>query len=388
MIRKFQGRSAPSARSARGFTLAELLIVIAIIGLLSSMALVTLYGVQQDTRERSTRATVTRINEIVMARFESYRTRPVPVRIPPRTPPQTAGELRLLAIRQLMRMELPDRVTDVTDGPVVLIAGSVQAVMTPPPLWTAYRRRAESIVGPQWDQDDGTHPPGTWNTLHQGAECLFMILATYRDGDSTGLDSFSESQIGDVDGDGMPEILDSWGRPIEFLRWAPGYRAYPGPDQQWGTAGVDDDSNAIVDDSAEAGWPGTDDVASPSDIQSGNAYMSPDYLDPLKLDYRWNDGDPFNDPFALYPLIFSAGRDRQYDLITETPESLFHYINTTDTMTGNPYPNDPYFILNSTPPSDPNAILQMGKPYDASDPPDGINYADNITNQTLAVGAR
>lgn len=381
MIRKFQGRSAPSARSARGFTLAELLIVIAIIGLLSSMALVTLYGVQQDTRERSTRATVTRINEIVMARFESYRTRPVPVRIPPRTPPQTAGELRLLAIRQLMRMELPDRVTDVTDGPVVLIAGSVQAVMTPPPLWTAYRRRAQGILGPTWAT--------TWSTSHQGAECLFMILATYRDGDSTGLDSFSESQIGDVDGDGMPEILDSWGRPIEFLRWAPGYRGYPGLDQQWGTAGVDDDSNGIVNDSAEAGWPGTDDVASPSDIQSGNAYMSPDYLDPLKLDYRWNDGDPFNDPFALYPLIFSAGRDKQYDLITDqTGGAPFQYINTTDTMTGNPYPNDPYFILNSTPPSDPNAILQMGKPYDASDPPDGINYADNITNQTLAVGAR
>ena len=87
-----------------GFTLAELLIVIAIIGLLSSMALVTLYGVQQDARERSTRATVTRINEVVMARFESYRTRPVPIRIPPRTPPRTAAELRLLAIRQLMRM--------------------------------------------------------------------------------------------------------------------------------------------------------------------------------------------------------------------------------------------------------------------------------------------
>ena len=275
---------------------------------------------------------------------------------------------------------MPDRVTDVIDGPVPLIAGAGQALMTPPPLWNAYRRRAQSILGATWQTD--------WSTAHQGAECLFMILATYRDGDSTGLDSFSESQIGDVDGDRMPEILDSWGRPIEFLRWAPGYRAYPGPDQQWGSAGVDDDGNGIVDDSAEADWPGTDDVASPSNLQSGNAYMAPDFMDPLKLDYRWNDGDPFNDPFTLYPLIFSGGRDKQYDITTDTTAAPFHYAATTDTMTGNPYPNDPYFILNSTPPADPNAIRQMGKPIDASSPPDGINYADNITNHTLAVGAR
>ena len=29
----------------------------------------------------------------------------------------------------------------------------------------------------------------------------------------------------DTDGDGMKEILDAWGNPIEFLRWAPGLRS-------------------------------------------------------------------------------------------------------------------------------------------------------------------
>lgn len=35
-----------------------------------------------------------------------------------------------------------------------------------------------------------------------------------------------------------------------------------GPDAQWGVAGVDDDGNEVVDDDAEAGWPGTDDFVS------------------------------------------------------------------------------------------------------------------------------
>ena len=51
-----------------------------------------------------------------------------------------------------------------------------------------------------------------------------MILASIRDGDITGLDFFTEGEIGDVDNDGMPEILDPWGVPIYFLRWAPGFR--------------------------------------------------------------------------------------------------------------------------------------------------------------------
>ena len=50
-----------------------------------------------------------------------------------------------------------------------------------------------------------------------------MILAGIREADATGLEAFEDSEIGDTDDDGMPEILDPWGRPIYFLRWAPGY---------------------------------------------------------------------------------------------------------------------------------------------------------------------
>ena len=60
-------------------------------------------------------------------------------------------------------------------------------------------------------------------------------------------------EIGDNDEDGMKEILDGRGRPIEILRWAPAFVTQRGPDNQWGVANVDDDINGTTDDLTEAG---------------------------------------------------------------------------------------------------------------------------------------
>ena len=126
-----------------------------------------------------------------------------------------------------------------------------------------------------------------WSPQFQHAECLYLILAANRDGDTTGLDFFPESEIGDADDDGMLEILDPWGVPIMFLRWAPGYRT----DIQPGDADLANDGNAGI----------------------GNG----DPFDPLKLDPRWSDTIEYNDPHLLYPLIVSAGRDGQFDILVD-----------------------------------------------------------------------
>ncbi len=129
-----------------------------------------------------------------------------------------------------------------------------------------------------------------------------MILATIQDGDSNGLSFFSQSEIGDVDGDKMPEILDPWERPIEFLRWP---------------AGLQDSE--------------LNDVA------------NPDPFDPNQTDPRFADPVATN-PFILMPLILSAGPDEQYGIVLDDTPAL-HYKSTAVA---------PFFVAN-----DPYVKLQM-----------------------------
>jgi hypothetical protein len=78
---------------------------------------------------------------------------------------------------------------------------------------------------------------------------------------------FSQSEIGDVDGDGMPEFLDGWGRPIMFLRCAPGFLG--------------------------------------SDIQTNNPTTNHDPFDTRNVDA---------DAFHTIPLIYSPGPNGKYGI--------------------------------------------------------------------------
>lgn len=404
-----QTRPRRPAALQPGFTLAELLVVIMILGILASITTFALWDAQEQARRSRTQAQIQKIHELLMIKWESYRTRPVPVKTS-NMPPELAAKARLNALRQLMRMEMPDHITDVTDdpGPVLeLPDGTVAATMGIPALTSAYRRRALLA--------------GSWSSQHQQAECLHLILASMQDGPRSALDFFKQSEIGDLDEDGMPEILDGWGKPIRFLRWAPGYLS------------------ALQD---------------LGDVQ-------PDPFDPLKLDPRWKNNDAndrhfpddrgypsptsgsynpkLDDPRALFPLIFSAGPDGYYNVIldvyalsavtasgelrdddydasagdyndiTFASGNQLHYVNT---HTGNYYNYTPpiatypdrvwptndldgatnFFPLwNQAPRNDPYAILPgaampagggvgvaIGARY-------GVGADDNIDNQTLVV---
>ena len=62
-----------------------------------------------------------------------------------------------------------------------------------------------------------------WTPQFESAECLYLILSQIVEEDRSALEFFSDNEIADTDNDGIPEIVDSWGTPIFFLRWAPGY---------------------------------------------------------------------------------------------------------------------------------------------------------------------
>lgn len=122
-----------------------------------------------------------------------------------------------------------------------------------------------------------------WSTAFQEAECLYLILSSRTDEDGNMLRFFSPSEIGDVDQDGMFEILDQWGQPINFIRWAPGF--------------------------ISARQPNAPPFLPPFDPSDPRTFPPADPLDPFKSDLRWHNASPLDDPVALFPLIFSGGPD-------------------------------------------------------------------------------
>lgn len=216
------------AKARHGFTLVELLITIVIIGIMSSMVLFAMWQAQETAKEHRTRALITKLNSIVMRRFDEYRTRPVPFVFPApiatgNTPPdlqRATAEIaraRVDCLRDLMRMEMPDRWSDVTDNPVAPFQHPLATSLLPAYNGTLNRPAVSQGYYAKWSA--GT-PPSIEN---QGAECLYMIVmgSLAQEGDSR--DFFKADDVGDIDNDGFPEFHDAWNQPIEFIRWAPGY---------------------------------------------------------------------------------------------------------------------------------------------------------------------
>ena len=334
----------------RSFTLVELLIVTAIITLLASTVLYAMHGVQEDAREKRTETQIIKIHELIAERWRGYQTRKLPLRLPPAdTGLVYRSIIRLQAMREVMRMELPDRITDLLWTPTRSIS--------PPSLWRSYRRKSglTNLIGglneQQWLRDKSAWPSarpsvneaaGLWSVQFQGAECLHLILSSMQDGDRPALEFFKSTEIGDVDGDGQLEVLDAWGRPIEFLRWAPGFV---------------------------------------SELQSREI---PDDTDPFRVDWRWeknwywNDSEIPDKPFTLFPLIYSAGRDGEYQITVDNvagpgePRLAFADPEGSGHL-GMPQhvPNDPYLRTIAGP--------WLGAPTGSP------GNADNISNHLLGI---
>jgi prepilin-type N-terminal cleavage/methylation domain-containing protein len=200
------------SKSRPGFTLIELLVTISIIAILTSMVFGALSVVRKTAAEAATRATIAKLHNIIMRRYESYLTRRVPLNLS-NLPPAQAAEDRLYAIRDIMRMEMPERSQDINSDPIEL-PNSKQKVPRSALATLFYKR----LNNPALD------PRNTTNGVDNGASELLYLIVNMGSPEEMG--QFSQSEIGDTNGNGWPEFLDGWGRPIFFLRWAPGFTPY------------------------------------------------------------------------------------------------------------------------------------------------------------------
>ena len=175
----------------RGFTLVELLVTITIIGILASLAWGFVVMARNAARDAATKATIAKLNSVVMKRYESYMTRRMPIRIPPGTSATAAAETRLKAVGELIRMEMPVLAADITGPP--------QVSGLPLPSLTAVYRAG---------------PP---TNIEESAQCLYLIVSK---GSPEAMEQFNASEIG-VTTDNKPVFIDGWKMPIRWLRSAP-----------------------------------------------------------------------------------------------------------------------------------------------------------------------
>ncbi len=199
----------PSARSSarrRGFTLLELMVAITIVAILTGLSLAGLAAVRLRAKIDKTRMTIRKIHEIVMPQYEEYLRRRVPLTATATTRTQFALD-NLDWIRRMIIRELPDTWADVRANPAAVNA--LPAAFRTAPVYAYASARA---LGP--------------SQTHAEAECLYLIVTRGR-GDPEAMQQFHATEVGDTDGDGAPEFLDAWGRPIAFIRWATGSPATP-----------------------------------------------------------------------------------------------------------------------------------------------------------------
>ncbi len=246
------------ARHRSAFTLIEVMVVMVVGGILLGLGASMMATARQSSRISRTRAVVSVINEVINQRLESLRTRPFPINLPAPVPPVVrmdltppqAARARLLMMRDMMRMELPDRYSDLIVDPNVSVASAngyteptvIQALATTTLLNGTRVRQVPTRV--QWWNPTGGFPnhnipgqlsayrarlpigPGnrtTWTPELASSECLYLIMSTTFIGGTSAIEMLPRGHVEDTDGDGVPEIIDGWGNPIGFIRWPVGF---------------------------------------------------------------------------------------------------------------------------------------------------------------------
>ncbi len=404
-------------KSEKAFTLVELLIAISIIGIMGGMVLFALLGAQNDAKVARTRGTVQKINEIVLQKWEEYRYKSINVQLDPAltvpvngvypVTPREAARVKMIVQRDVMRMEMPDRITDLIYPPTHYTieytnpSGTVTSRKLrraiPPGYGLLYNTLRNQLISLKargvgsWAAFDlmplpvgplGETAPITpltsnsavaWDNAVQSSELLYLLVSTCNYSGSSALEYFKATEVGDVDSDGLPEFLDAWGNPIAWIRWPAGY---------------------------------------PGDLVR---YADADAMDPVRTDWRSRTSGvaiPTDwQPRTLVPLIISSGADGEFGVTFDfeggdpvtyatmtwpTTPSGIRGVTGTHYSAGTYYYPDPFFTWDFTnnipngpasgiPAPDGDAIgyrsNQLGSIPDAA----AVFATDNITSHDIIL---
>ncbi len=254
-----------------GFTMIELLMVVAILAVLVGLSISVMSGVIQQAEEEATKTTVLKINRLLEQRVEAYERafkgsrkdsyiRGAIALLAAHAsgrfeyfqnhPEEAPPEIKILAYKAGFRFEFPQRMVELTvlggdtnnDGIPdniynrLLVPFARQQLITEgenpsaPGFNTLVTTRATTNWGVHTAHEaavnaatGGASSTGSSSNLHstESSELLYFILTQSGTFGSTPVDSdqFGVNELADTDGDGMLEFVDAWGNPFRFYRW-------------------------------------------------------------------------------------------------------------------------------------------------------------------------
>jgi prepilin-type N-terminal cleavage/methylation domain-containing protein len=210
-----------------GFTLIELLITITIILLLAGISVPVIGGMLANARKAATATTIKKVDELLKTRIGALN-RYVDEQLRDRRP-GALFRLQGPKTKQLVFTTDPGIKTKSSINPpnYATMAGagaraeSRAVVLARKGMFRKYFPQTwAEVIEYGWPGQIGITPPAA-NPATESGEVLYLMFTRlgFPGFNDDASDVFQPVEVVDTDGNGFPEIVDSWGRPLRFYRW-------------------------------------------------------------------------------------------------------------------------------------------------------------------------
>ena len=218
-----------------GFTLTEMLFVVAILAVLGTMTAGILGKAQKDAQIAATRSRITQIEAIMQTVIEDFEVRRLPFRNAQLASQSGATKrtevlnLRRRVVAAMLQAEFPSALFDVTNNVFIPNPEIGQLITTTDPIggatddfqsWLdnaysstftmALKTEVETAEMSYWQSFTGNA------FLDQPGEFLYLILQRIDIDGSSALESLGPNVVVNTDGDMFPEIVDAFGDSMQL----------------------------------------------------------------------------------------------------------------------------------------------------------------------------